>query len=82
MSLEIKCHTVPCLKALCNGFEICVRQQHDSTFRWFHNYMKLPFLLHTEAIGPYSSSETVFIPTVQHPLQTGLPVLWASTSKI
>ena len=59
MSFEIKCHTVRCLKALCNGFDIYVRQQHDGTFRWFHTYMKLGFLLHTEAIGPYSSSETV-----------------------
>ena len=58
MPLEIKHHTVPHLKAFNSGFESCIRQQHERIFRWFHNYMKLPFLLHTEAIGPYSSSET------------------------
>ena len=59
MSLEIKHHAVPRLKALDSAFEISVRQQRDSTFRCFYTYLKLPFLLHTEASGQYSSSETV-----------------------
>ena len=60
MSLEIKHHAVPRLKALNSAFEISVRQRRDSTFRCFYTYLKLPFLLHTEAIGQYSSSETVY----------------------
>ena len=60
MFLKIKHHAVPRLKALNNVFEISVRQWRDSTFRCFYTYLKLPFLLHTEAIGQYSSSETVY----------------------
>ena len=59
MSLEIKHHAVPCLEALKNAFEISVRQRHDSIFRCFYTFVKLPLLLHTEALGQYSSSETV-----------------------
>ena len=59
MTLEIKHPAVPCLKALNSVFEISVRKRHDRTFRCFQTYLKLHFLLHTEAIGQYSSSETV-----------------------
>ena len=59
MSLDIKHHAVPRLKALNSSFEASVGQRYDSTFRCFLTCMKLPFLLHTEAIGQYSSSETV-----------------------
>ena len=49
MSLEIIYHTVPGLIALNIGFEVFVRQWHDSTFRWLHTYMKITFLHHAEA---------------------------------
>ena len=65
MSLEIKHHAVSCLEALKNAFEISVRQWHDSILRCFHTFVKLPLLLHTEALGQYSSSETVYVSAVK-----------------